>query len=198
MKISEGRIKYGKQIKQIVAISSLFFIGIAIGIAAATGAVHLNQNFWDIMKEDTLSKLDKIQWQYYFLYLLLEKGKWYGLLLVFSVTLFALPYLAGCITYKGISIGFFFASLNMEFGWKGVLFGLATLFPQVLVFLPITILYFLYLLQIRREIGMYKHAVGWKGDIKYLGLFILFIVFGCLLEAKINLAVLQSAIILLN
>lgn len=198
MKILNESVRYKKQVKQIVVISILFCIGISIGTALALSSSDLNYNIWLSIQEETISGLDEIQWQYYFGYLFLEKGKWYGLLLLFSVTVVALPYIAGTIIYKGISIGFFFTSLHMGFGWKGIIFALAAFFPQIIIFAPVTVVYLLFLLQLYRDVKEYRNFLEWKQYIKYGGLFILCLVLGCLLQAKVNLLIIQSAAVLLR
>lgn len=198
MKILNESIKYKRQAKQIAVISILFCIGIGIGSVLAFSTSDLHQNIWVAVQEETISQLDQIQWQHYMGYLFLEKGKWYGMLLLFSVTIFALPYIAGTIIYKGICTGFFFTSLQIVFGWKGIVFALATFFPQILLFFPVTIVYILFLLQLHRDVKEYRNFLEWKIYIKYAVLMVLCIIFGCLLQAKINLFILQSAVVLLK
>lgn len=198
MKILDESKKYKRQVKQIAVISILFCIGVGIGIVLAFSTSQLHQSIWLVVQEETISHLNQIQWQYYMGYLLCEKGKWYGMLLLFSITIIALPYIAGTIIYKGICIGFFFASLQNVFGWKGIIFALATFFPQILVFLPVTIIYILFLLQLHKDVKEYVGFFEWKLYIKYAALMLLCIVLGCLLQAKINLLILQSAVVLLK
>lgn len=132
-------IKHKRQIKQIAVIGILFCIGIGMGAAFALSTSDVHRNLWITVQEENISNLNQVQWQYYMAYLIWEKGKWYGMLLLFSVTIFALPYIAATILYKGICIGFFFMSLQMVFGWKGIVFALAVFFPQSLLFFPVTV-----------------------------------------------------------
>ena len=120
------------------------------------------------------------------------------MMLLFSVTIFALPYIAGMVIYKGMCTGFFFMSLQIVFGWKGIVFGLAVFFPQILVFFPITIIYILFLLQLHKDVRVYRNSIEWKLYVIYVAAMILCMMFGCLLQAKVNLFILQSAVVLLE
>ena len=191
-------IKHKRQIKQMAVISILFCVGIGIGTAFALGTADVHRNLWITVQEENISNLNQVQWQYYMAYLIWEKGKWYGMLLLFSVTIFALPYIAVTILYKGICIGFFFVSLQMVFGWKGIVFAFAVFFPQSLLFFPVTVVYLLFLLQLHRDVREYRNVLEWKLYLRYAGFMILCIVFGCLLQAKVNLLIVQSAAVLLK
>ena len=181
-----------------MVISVLFCFGVGIGAVLAFTSSNIHHNIWFGIQEEMISQLDQVQWQYYFVYLFLEKGKCYGLLLLFAVTVFALPYIAGMTVYKGISVGFFFASLHMEFGWKGIIFALAAFFPQMIIFFPITIIFLLFLFQLHREAKEYRNFWEWRQYIKYVAMFILCLILGCLLQAKVNLIIIHNAVVLLK
>jgi uncharacterized membrane protein SpoIIM required for sporulation len=71
-----------------------------------------------------------------FLSITLHQLKRMGLLLVFSISLLALPYLGGFLLYRGCIVGFLLGNVFLFFGAKGLLLAASLFFPQSFLYLP--------------------------------------------------------------
>lgn len=114
------------------------------------------------------------------LFILWERGKVFSVLWLAGYTKIYKLYTAAFIAYTGMQSGFLLTFFVMIRGTKGILYWLATGCPQLFFLVPLYIYSFYRIFERRRE----KAAPA---------VFLILFVFlaGCLLEAKINIPLIQ-------
>ena len=130
-----------------------------------------------------------------FVFLLQERGLLFALLVFFGAGKYGKMFHGLFVTYLGFGLGLIFASFLLVFGTIGLLLFAASLFPQILLYLPV------YLLLLKTSGLWQKQREGKteKFSSKEWGLLccffvILFLVFllGVFLEAYVNPVVLEK------
>lgn len=106
-----------------------------------------------------------------------------GLLMIFSVSIFSLPYIGGFLLYKGCISGFLAGSVLFQFGTKGMLLAVSLFFPQCFFYVPA---YFSLLNKSYRfgTEGINKREV--MKEVPYVFMMLALLIVGCILEAYIN------------
>lgn len=120
---------------------------------------------------------------YPFFYVLWSHGKYFLILWILSVNKKVCQWYQNIFTvYTGIRHGFLVLFFVLSRGAKGILFYLASLFPQVLLLVPVYVFSFLWINESRQP----KHGKAVVGI-----LFLLFVA-ACLLEVKVNLVIMNK------
>lgn len=68
---------------------------------------------------------------------LMSYMKEYLLLILLSITIIGTPVILLHDTYKGFLVGFLVSTATMQFGAKGIIYFIACLFPQYIIFAPL-------------------------------------------------------------
>ncbi len=114
---------------------------------------------------------------------------------VFSLTMFGAFYLFCYVLWLGFSFGALFSAATIQFGVKGVLLCVIGMFPQFLIYFPITFFSLSVGYQIFRriyiecELDLHNGKTRYLFLLKYILLFLMFItvsIIGIYLESYVN------------
>ncbi len=149
MSIPSNMLKSQSKIKQLIL---LFVLGFFFGAVF----YYLFQKSY----MDTLQQMDAgaANWASkdtsfirLFLYSLYEHGKYFILLWLLSVTKLAVPGIVVFTVYRGFGLGFLFSFFMNLHGAKGFMFFFGSLFPHMLLFLPMYIFFFAFIHRGKKE-----------------------------------------------
>ena len=172
---------------------ALWCIGFFVGILLT----NLTKGLWI---EGELFDVDSL---YYLKYMTMDKGAYFGFVLwerwkvVGILLILATTYLGhivgrGAVLCYGTAFGAFLSVLSVRYGVKGCLFGLLSTFPHFLLYVPAFVSLLFFCEEIFFHIYHKKEALDWKNKKSVLQqgarlMGILVTIFaGCVLEVYIN------------
>ena len=128
-----------------------------------------------------------------FYYVLWLRVKAALLLIVFATTYLGMAVCAGATVWYGFSFGAFASALMMQYGLKGIVFGVLSVFPQMLLYVPAAIALLRWCVQLNRSIyfqrdimaDVEKNVPLSRRVLRLLGILGV-ILLGCLAESFIN------------
>ena len=128
-----------------------------------------------------------------FYYVLWLRMKTVLILIVFATTYLGMAVCAGATVWYGFSVGAFTSALMMQYGLKGIVFGVLSVFPQMLLYVPAAAALLRWCVQLNRFIyfqreqtsEVEKKAPLSRRIVRLLGILGL-VVLGCLAESFIN------------
>lgn len=119
----------------------LLVIGLFLGVLCANifreNYINQIQNYED----NVFSKIStgNIDYTGFFGYVLGKNFSSFAIFWLLSITILGVPYMAFKITSFGFFSGFFISAITMQYGLKGLVLVLAYIFPQGLLYLPISL-----------------------------------------------------------
>lgn len=175
----------------------LFMMGLFLGILF----VNIRYEFW--MKEDGILNLTMLEQlresnfngSYLFGYIVKHRISTVLIIGILASTIIGLPILYGYVCYLGISAGCILSVAVFRYGIRGLFFMAASIFPQMLLFIPGYLLLFSWGLECNKNLygkngnmeGYHlnrKQQIG-KSIIRFVGIIFLFMA-GCVLESYVN------------
>ena len=128
-----------------------------------------------------------------FYYVLWLRMKAALLLIVFATTYLGMVVCAGATAWYGFSFGAFVSALMMQYGLKGIVFGVLSVFPQMLLYVPAAVALLRWCVRLNRSIyfqrdltaDVEKNVPLSRRIVRLLGILGL-ILLGCLAEGFIN------------
>jgi stage II sporulation protein M len=119
----------------------LLIIGLFLGVLCANIFRENYMNQMQLYEDDVFSKIaaSNIDYTGFFGYVLSKNFSNFIIFWLLSITILGVPYMAIKVTSFGFFTGFFISAVTMQYGFKGVLLVLAYIFPQGLLYLPISL-----------------------------------------------------------
>jgi len=173
----------------------IFLTGLLAGMVIMNVGKSLLLDSTGLLDEYTLyhMKYMTVESNGLFYYILRMRLKTIITLAILATTYLGLAVCAGASFWYGLSFGAFLMTVLLRYGLKGVLFALAGVFPQYLLYVPAMAALLLWCEGLNRSI-YFRNAVetGKEGGVilsKRLGkllIILLLILLGCLLESFVN------------
>lgn len=175
----------------------IFFLGIIVGIILIFFCKNRLQTDIYLLNEEWIlqTQNSQVNSKALFVYILFERLKEIGVLILLSTTMIGYLCLYGYAALLGAGCGVFLGVACLRYGLKGLILVLAASFPQGLVYLPAFLFLFhlCYLLCIKLY---YPHKDYWKNtnstkvflfkNIIHICIAILVVIIGVLLESYVN------------
>ena len=128
-----------------------------------------------------------------FYYVLWLRLKTVIILVVFATTYLGMVICAGAAVWYGFSCGAFASALMMQYGLKGIVFGVLSVFPQMMLYVPGVIALLQWCVQMNRSIYFQREPAAEAGKnlalsrriVRLLGILVV-VLLGCLAESFIN------------
>lgn len=186
--------------KKIAAL--LFILGFLIGIIIANCFKSSYKEQMKILENDTFAVITtgELSYQKLFFYSFGLRVKEFFIFWLLCITILGIPYLMYKIVHTGYIVGFFLSVLCIQYGIKGLVLSVAYIFPQFLIYLPITLVCLKrgYLLAMEMKRGNSSDLRN-KAKLLYSQLLPIFIMLvligiGCVLETYVGAAILKKAI----
>ncbi len=179
-----------RKIEKPMALGCIgFFVGILL--------MNLGKGLW---LEGELFDVDTM---YYMKYMTVDKSAYLGfvmwerLKIVLLAVILATTYLGliacrGMVVWYGASFGAFLTVLSARYGFKGILFGLLSVFPHFVLYVPAMVALLLLCEEVFRSIYYRQGEFDWKNKksvlqkaTRLIGI-VIAIIIGCLLEVYVN------------
>lgn len=173
----------------------IFLVGLVLGIFAMNAGKGLLLENTGLLDEYTLYQMKymTVDGNALFFYVLGERLKGVGLLVIMATTYLGLAVICGMALWYGMASGMFLSALIIRYGMKGILFALTGIFPQYLLYVPAVLFLFTWCEQICRSIyftGTVTQKLTGRQNVlqKLLQLLILIgiVIVGCVLESYVN------------
>ena len=185
------KISFGNKLP----LGSLFWIGVLAGIIVMNLAKSILLDGTGLLDEYTLyhMKYMTVDSGALFYYVLWLRVKAALLLIVFATTYLGMAVCAGATVWYGFSFGAFASALMMQYGLKGIVFGVLSVFPQMLLYVPAAIALLRWCVRLNRSIyfqrdimaDVEKNVPLSRRVLRLLGILGV-ILLGCLAESFIN------------
>ena len=185
------KISFGNKLP----LGSLFWIGVLVGIIVMNLAKSILLDGTGLLDEYTLyhMKYMTVDSGALFYYVLWLRVKAALLLIVFATTYLGMAVCAGATVWYGFSFGAFASALMMQYGLKGIVFGVLSVFPQMLLYVSAAIALLRWCVQLNRSIyfqrdimaDVEKNVPLSRRVLRLLGILGV-ILLGCLAESFIN------------
>ncbi|MEG2440447.1 MAG: stage II sporulation protein M [Acetivibrio sp.] len=175
----------------------LFFIGLILGIVAATllkeNYIEDYQQYFKQAAEELTN--GKIQYGLLYYKILQRVLLPFGLIAAFSFSTIAMPVSIAFVAYEGYTMGYFFQSLSLTFQLKGILYGVLYGMPQILVYGPamVILLYYVYQKEEKR-----REKKGFTEKVLPAGIFLMVLCAGAFLETFVNSWIMKNTIFLVH
>ncbi|ADI01275.1 stage II sporulation protein M [Syntrophothermus lipocalidus] len=181
---------------QYTVISLVFLVGVMLGEINAANLAggtrnHLIQIIDGFLKGGVTASREGEGYRL-FLTAFFNQTRAVGLIWFLGLTVIGVPFILAIIFFKGFSLGFTVGFLVREKAWLGGLISLASVFPQNLLYVPLTVAwaviginFSVYLVRGRFSRGL---ALG-QGLVTYTGamlLFLLILLLGAFIEAFLS------------
>lgn len=196
-KLEENRTRHQKLWK---SIGIVFVFGMLFGMFSMIYLQRKDREQWKLLYQNDFAKLCQMRVQYAKLFaeILMHQYKAYVLFWIFSFTIFGVPYAFGRVCYTGIWIGILLTNAVLQYGIKGMIFFLASFFPQCIFYASIFGLMLVHGLQLSRELYFMplvyrrrKRKVILE-KIPVIVILAVFLFFGCICETYLNSFLLQK------
>lgn len=129
----------GKYSKKDIFIAGVLLAGFVMGILFINlwGDTYFRES--SILNGHNLELLrnNEINLNSLFLFLLLNRGKWYLLFWLIGHTVVGIPAVAAGLAWLGFSAGGLLTTAVVQMGISGSVFGLAVIMPQGLIYAPL-------------------------------------------------------------
>lgn len=175
----------------------LFIMGLFLGILL----VNIRHDFWikddGLLNTAMLEQLEGCEFNGNFLLGYILKHRISAILIIgiLASTMIGLPIVCGYVCYLGLSAGCVLSVAVIRYGIRGLFFAAASIFPQILFFIPGYLLLFSLGLECNRNLygkngGIESYPVSGKQLFlkcagRFLGI-LLFVIIGCILECYVN------------
>ncbi|MFI3177893.1 MAG: stage II sporulation protein M [Eubacteriales bacterium] len=119
----------------------LFLFGFMVGVIA----LHFLDQTWGmqsiLINQELLQRMEQIQLDKnaYFQFVLQERVFLFITLIILATTMIGMVICNGYLAWYGFTLGIMLAALTMEYGIKGILLYFLYAFPQVLLYVPLTV-----------------------------------------------------------
>ena len=119
----------------------LLVLGLFLGVLCANIFRENYVNQIQVFEDDVFSKItaSSIDYTGFFGYVLSKNFSSFIIFWLLSVTILGIPYMAFKVTSFGFFSGFFISAITMRYGIKGLVLVIAYVFPQGLLYLPISL-----------------------------------------------------------
>lgn len=187
-----------KKMEKPIALGCIgFFVGIVL--TNLTKRLWMSGELFDVnslyyMKYMTMDK------GAYFGFVLWQRWKVVGILLVLSTTYLGKLVGRGAILWYGTGFGAFLSVFSIRYGVKGCLFGILSTFPHFLLYLPAFAALVLLCDEIFFHIHHYKDSKDWQdrnnllhGVTRFIGILVA-IFAGCVLEVYVNMPLIMGVL----
>lgn len=190
MKIGGRRVWTGR-----LPLMPLLFVGILLGGIAMNCGKELLLDQTGLLDESALyhMKYMSVDKNTFFCYVLGIRLKSVLLLAIMATTYLGLAVIGAAVLWYGASMGMFLAAVVIRYGMKGVLFAIAGVFPQYLLYVPAMIFLIGWCEQLCRSIYFdrgrsmeYSKKKMIPAKLLQLGAVIVVVIIGSALESYVN------------
>ncbi|MBE5892599.1 MAG: stage II sporulation protein M [Lachnospiraceae bacterium] len=185
------KISFGNKLP----LGLLFWTGVLAGIIVMNLGKSILLDDTGLLDEYTLyhMKYMTVDSGALFYYVLWLRMKTVLILIVFATTYLGMAVCTGATVWYGFSVGAFTSALMMQYGLKGIVFGVLSVFPQMLLYVPAAVALLRWCVQLNRFIYFQREATSdvekkvplSRRIVRLLGILGL-VVLGCLAESFIN------------
>lgn len=200
IKVRGWKTGYGQVSGGKLPFGALFLAGILLGIFVMNLGKNVILENSSLLNEETLYRVKYMTVDNHalFRYVLRKRLALVLILGVLATTYLGIPVCMATAFWYGMSSGAFLAVLTARYGLKGVLFALAGIFPQYLLYVPAMAILLTWCVDINRSI--YFKGYREKENIRYLlptrivryFLVIVIVILGCMVEAFCNPGILMA------
>ena len=185
------KINFGNKLP----LGLLFWTGVLAGIIVMNLGKSILLDSAGLLDEYTLyhMKYMTVDSGALFYYVLWLRMKAALILIIFATTYLGMAVCAGATVWYGFSFGAFSSALMMQYGLKGIVFGVLSVFPQMLIYVPAAVVLLRWCVRLNRSIYFQREAVAAVEKnvplshrvVRLLGIVGLILV-GCLAESFVN------------
>ena len=178
-----------------LSLGFLFWIGVLAGIIVMNLGKSILLDDTGLLDEYTLyhMKYMTVDSGALFYYVLWMRMKAALIMIVFATTYLGMAYCTGITAWYGFSFGAFASALMMQYGLKGIVFGVLSVFPQMLLYIPAAMVLLRWCVRLNRSIYFQRNQTAEVEKnvplssriVRLLGILGL-VLLGCLAEGFIN------------
>lgn len=143
-------------------------------------------------------KYTQINYNRLLMYVFQERIKLFLVICILGVTNIGIFVIGAFILWLGFSSGVLLSVAILKFGMKGIMICLSAVFPQFLIYIPVYLLYCDKLIDLKISGRSTLKKQKWLQYILFIGVGLIAISFGVVLESYINPIILKKVISLIN
>lgn len=189
--MQKGRLPYGP----------IFLAGVLAGILMMNLGKSILLENTGLLDEYTLyhMKYMTVDSSALFYYVLRLRLKSAVMLVILATTYLGVFVCAGSVFWYGFSAGTFLAAVVIRYGLKGILFALAGILPQYILYVPAMVALLVWCENLNRSIYFRNNVtadgdsrVVWAKRLAQLAVIMCVLILGCLLESFLNPGLLEK------